>query len=139
MKTVGAIFEKLKFLNFFIWTSLNFEGRSKKKKRAEDNFKSALNIEFEQDLSVDLGATLGDRYKKIAYIILVTMIFPGKANSAILLGFECRINQQNFMNIVVAIFDKMIILNFFLCELPLILRVDRKRTKDELEIFARGP
>ena len=28
---------------------------------AGDNFKSALNIEFEKDWSVGLGATLGDR------------------------------------------------------------------------------
>ena len=42
------------------------------------------------------------------------------------------------MKIVGAIFDEMKILIFFLFELPLILRVDRKR-KTELEIFARGP
>ena len=40
------------------------------------------------------------------------------------------------MKIVGAIFEKMKIL-FFLCELPLILRVDRKR-KNGLEIFSRG-
>ena len=42
------------------------------------------------------------------------------------------------MKMVGAIFEKMKILSFFLCELPLILRVDRKR-KNELEIFARAP
>ena len=42
------------------------------------------------------------------------------------------------MKIVGAIFGKLTILNFLLCELPLILWVDRKR-KNELEIFARGP
>ena len=42
------------------------------------------------------------------------------------------------MKIVGANFEKMKILNFFLCELPLILRVARKR-KNELEIFVRGP
>ena len=62
----------------------------------------------------------------------------GKADSAILLGFECTINLQNLMKIVGAIFEKMKIKNFFLCELPLILRVDRKRKK-ELEIFVMGP
>ena len=55
--------------------------------------------------------------------------FLGKADSDILLAFECTINQQNLMKIVGAIFKKMKILNFFLCELPLILRVDRKRKK----------
>ena len=42
------------------------------------------------------------------------------------------------MKIVKTIFEKKESLNFFLCELPLILRVDRKREK-KLEIFARGP
>ena len=37
-----------------------------------------------------------------------------------------------------AIFEEMKIVIFFLCELPLILGVGRKR-KNELEIFARGP
>ena len=32
IKIVGAIFEEIKILNFFLmWTTLNFEGRSKKK------------------------------------------------------------------------------------------------------------
>ena len=39
------------------------------------------------------------------------------------------------MKIVGAIFDKMKILNFFLCELPLILRVDRKRKKPAGDIW----
>ena len=87
-------------------------------------------MEFEQDWSFTLGATLGDR-QKIKNIFLVTRIFPGKADSAILLGFKCTINPQNFMEIVGAIFEKMKILNFFLCELPLILKVDRKKTMEQ--------
>ena len=77
-----------------------------------DIYKRTLDIEFEQDWSVGLGATLGDGYniKKI----LVTWIFPGKADSAIFLGFECAINPKNLMKIVGAIFEKMKILNFFL-------------------------
>ena len=63
-----------------------------------------------------------------------------------LLGFECTINPQNLMKIVGAIFRKSKFLISFLCELPLILRVGRKRkkkikikiNKKELEIFARG-
>ena len=43
-----------------MWTTLNFEGRSKTIKRARDICKGTLNIEFEQDGSVGLGATLGD-------------------------------------------------------------------------------
>ena len=48
-----------------------------------------------------------------------------------LLGFECTINPQNLMKIVGAIFKKNNF--FFLCELPLILGVDRKQ-KNELKI-----
>ena len=40
------------------------------------------------------------------------------------------------MKIVGAILEKINF--FFFCELPLILRVDRKR-KNKLEIFAKGP
>ena len=96
-----------------------------------------LNIEFEQDWSVGLGATLGaDR--KLKNIFLVRRIFLGKADSAIFLEFECTINPQNLMKIVGAIFEKMKIFNFFLGELPLILGVDRKQ-KNELKIFAGWP
>ena len=58
--------------------------------------------------------------------------------------------STKFYEIVGAIFEKMKLLNFFLCELLLILRVDRKRKRErererererkrELEIFAKGP
>ena len=60
-------------------------------------------------------------------------IFPGKADSVILLGFECAINPQNLIKIVRAIFEKFEILNF-LYELPLILWVGGK-LKKRLEIF----
>ena len=64
MKIVVAIFEKMKILNFFLmWTTLNFEGRSKTKKRAGDIYKGTLDIEFERDWSVSLGATLGEGQK----------------------------------------------------------------------------
>ena len=58
------------------------------KRRTGGNFKRALNIELEQDCLVGLGATLGDGYKIKKIIFLVTWIFPGKADSAIFLGFE---------------------------------------------------
>ena len=94
----------------------------KLKGRAGDNYKSTLNIEFEQDLSFTLGGTLGDGQKIKKYIFLFTTIFSGKADSAIFLGFECTMNPQNLMKIVGAIFQKMKILNFFLCELPITLK-----------------
>ena len=64
---------------------------------------------------VSLGATLGDATdRKLKTIFLVSGICPGKADSVILLGFECAINPQNLMKIVGAIFEKIKIFNFFL-------------------------
>ena len=64
MKIVAAIFEKMKILVvFLIWTTLNFEGRSKTKKWAKDTCKGTVDIEFERDWSVGLGATLGNGQK----------------------------------------------------------------------------
>ena len=64
MKIVGAIFEKMKTLNFFVmWTTLNFEDRSKTKKQAGDICKGTLDIECDGVWSVSLGATLGDGQK----------------------------------------------------------------------------
>ena len=61
--------------------------------------------------------------RKLKTIFLVSGNFPGKAVSVILFGFECTINPQNLIKIVVAIFEKINILNFFSCELALILGV----------------
>ena len=64
--------------NFFLtWTTLNFEGRSKTKKRARDICKGTLDMEYERDSSVGLGATLGDGQK----ISLVSGIFPVKVDT----------------------------------------------------------
>ena len=74
-----------------MWTNLNFESRSKtKKKRAKDIYKGTLDIEFERDWSVGLGATLGDG-QKIKNYFSSFRTFPGKADSVILLVFECTI------------------------------------------------
>ena len=126
---------------FLMWTILNIKvplilriGR-KWKGLAGDNCKRTLNIEFEQDLSVGLGATLGADRKLKKNIFLVRRIFPVKADSAIFLGFEWTINPQNLMKTVRAIFQKIKLLILFLCELPLIFRVDRKRTKWARDVF----
>ena len=51
-------------LNFFLmWTTINFEGRSKTKKQAGEICKGTLEIECEWYWSVSLGATLGDGQK----------------------------------------------------------------------------
>ena len=81
--------------------------------------------EFEQDWSVGLGATLGADRKFKKYFSSYKD-FSEKTDSAMFLGFECTINPQNLMKIVGAFFEKMKILNFFLCELPFILRVGQK-------------
>ena len=61
MKIVGAIFEKMKISNFFLCvTTLNFEGRSKTKKKVTDICKGTLDIECEQDWTVGLGAMLSE-------------------------------------------------------------------------------
>ena len=122
-----------------MWTNLNFKGSSKTKKRAGDISKRTLDKGFERDWSVGLGAMLGEVTQRIKkYIFIVSGIFPGKAYSVKFLCFECTVNPQNLMKIVWALFEKIENFIFYLCELRLILRVDRKR-KNGLEIFARGP
>ena len=106
----------------------------KKKKRAGYICKGTLNIEFEPDWSVGLDATLRDR--KLKTIFLVSRILPGKVDGVILLGFECTINTQNLNKIVRAIFEKIEIFNFFLCELSLILGVAPKR-KEQAEYICK--
>ena len=53
------------------------------------------------------------------------------------MSFECTIKTLNLNKIVRAIFEKIEILNFFLCELPLILGVTRKR-KEQAEDICKG-
>ena len=76
------------------------------------------------------------RDRNLKIIFLVSGIFPGKADSVILLGFECTINPQNFNKIFIAIFERIEIF-FFLCELPLVLGVARKR-KEQAEDICKG-
>ena len=77
-----------------MWTTLNFEGTSKTKKRARDICKGTPDIECERDWPVCLDATLVDGHKCKKLFFLVSGIFPWKDDSAILLGFECTINPQ---------------------------------------------
>ena len=48
-----------------MWTTLNFDGRSKTKKRARDISKGILDIEFERDWSVGLGAITGGSHREL--------------------------------------------------------------------------
>ena len=70
-------------------------------------------------------------------IFLVSGIFPGKADSVILLGFECTINPQNFIKIVRAIFKKFEILNFFLMSTTLNFWGRGKTKKTAGDIYER--
>ena len=77
--------------------------------------------------------------RKLKTIFLVSGIFLGTSDSVILLRFEYAINTQNLMKIVVAIFEKMkFFFIVFLCELPLILMVDRKRKKTRAGDICNG-
>ena len=64
-----------------------------------------LDIEFERDWSVGLSAPLGDGHTDFFYS--GSGIFSEKADSVILLSFECTINPQNLNKIVRAIFEKI--------------------------------
>ena len=75
--------------------------------------KGTPDIEFEQDWSVGLDATLRER-QKFKNNFSSFKGFSEKADSVILLGFECNENTQNLNKIVGAIFEKIEILNFFL-------------------------
>ena len=65
----------------------------KRKEPTEDIYKETPDIEFEQDGSVGIGAILAD-WQKIKNFYLISGIFPEKADSVILLGFEFTINPQ---------------------------------------------
>ena len=75
--------------------------------------KETPDIKFQQDQSLGLGATLRDKQKSKNYFSSFKD-FPGKADSEILLDFECTINPQNLIKLVRAIFEKFEILIFFL-------------------------
>ena len=64
--------------------------------------------------------------RKLKTIFLVSGIFPGKADSVILLG---TINPQNLIKIVRAIFEKIEILIFFLMQTTLNFRGGGKTKK----------
>ena len=85
----------------------------KRKEQAEDIYEGTPDIEFEQDWSVGLGAILAYG-QKIKNYLPSFRGFPGKADSVILLGYECTIKPQNSIKIVRAIFEKFEILNYFL-------------------------
>ena len=77
-----------------------------KKKTGMEIFLGVLDIEIGRDWSVGLGAPLGNGHTDMSLFFSVSGIFSGKAKSVTLLGFECTVNPQNFINFVGAIFEK---------------------------------
>ena len=81
---------------------------------------SPIYIYFQEDRRYHIWTRLmswfrpcvSSRKKCLKYIFPVSGIFPGKADSVILLGFQCTINPQNLIKIVKAIFEKFEILVF---------------------------
>ena len=90
---------KLNFKIFSCELPLILRVDRKRKKQAGDICKGTLDIEFQQEWSFGLGATLSDE-QKIKNYFSSFRNFPGKADSVILLGFECTINPQNLIKIV---------------------------------------
>ena len=106
---IRAIFEKMKILNFFLWElPLILRIDRKRKKRARDICKGTLDIEFERDWSVGLGATLGNE-QKIKNYFSSLRIFPGKADSVIFYENRC---SHFWENVNVNIFLVWTTLNF---------------------------
>ena len=62
----------------------------------------------------EIGQLFKATDRKLKTIFLVSGIFPGKADSVTLFGFECTVKLQNLINFVGAIFEKIEILYFFL-------------------------
>ena len=85
----------------------------KRKKQGGDICKGILDIECERNWLVSLGAILGNG-QKIKNYFSSFRDFLRKADSVMLLGFECTINLQNLIKIIGAIFEKIKILNVFL-------------------------
>ena len=87
----------MKILNFFLCElPLILRVDRKLKKRAREICNGTLDIEFERYWSVGLGATLGDGQKIKNYFSSFRYgIFSGKADSVILLDFECTIQYTH--------------------------------------------
>ena len=69
--------------------------------------------------------------------LVLGIFFSGKADSVILLGFECTINTQNLIKIVWAIFEKIKIFNFFLMWMTLNFRGRAKTKKTARDIYKK--
>ena len=78
-----------------MWTTLNFEGKSKTKKWARDICKGTLDIEFEQDWLVGLGAILADG-QKIKNYLSSFKDFSGKSQKCHIVGLRMYYKPTKF-------------------------------------------
>ena len=111
----------------------------KKRKEKGNICKGTSDIEFEQDWSLGLGATLRDR-QKINYFSGFKYFFREKP-----IVSYCWVSYVGYYKTTKVhenrrvILEKIKIFKFFLRELPLILRVGRKREKRARDIFKGTP
>ena len=83
---------------FLMWTSLNFEGRSKTETRAGDICKGTTDAEFKEDWSGFRRYARWRTENKKKYFSSFR-IFSGKTDNAILSLFQCTINPRSLIKI----------------------------------------
>ena len=121
-------------------TILNFEGRSKKLEGRQKIFARGLWIWNLNKIGQLVQGLCYVTDRKLKTIFLVSSIFRESRQCHIVgLRIQATINTQNLNKIVRAIFEIIEILNFFLCELPLILGVARKQKKQAGDICRGTP
>ena len=79
------------------------------------------------------------RDRKLKTIFLVSRNFPEKADSVIVLGFECTIHTKFKTKSLEPFLINSKFKIFFLCELSLILGVARKRKEQAEDIYKGTP
>ena len=87
---IEVVFQKTKIFNL--------------KKMRQEIFTKGLQISNLNQIGQLVQALRYVTDRKLKTIFLVSRIFSGKADSVILLSFECTISPQNLIKIVVAIF-----------------------------------
>ena len=121
-----------------MWTTLNFDGRSKTKNTSWRYLQGDPWHRTWRDSSVSLGATLDDG-QKIKNNFSSFRDFFGNSRWCHIVDLRMCYKPTKFdKNLWSHFWENQNFLFFLSCELPLILRVVRKR-KNELEIFAREP
>ena len=130
MKSLVPFLKKNDNLKFFFLCELRLILRIDRKRENElEIFARGPQISNVNQIGQLVQALHQATSRRLKTIFLVSGIFSGKADSVILLGFECTINLENLIKIVGEIFEEIKILFFISCELPLILGVEGKLKK----------